>query len=413
MDPAMLYDVALALGLGLLVGLQREWASKPLGGIRTFPLIAILGVLCGALAESFGGWIVAGAFVALAATVVVGDLARLRGGDDDGGVTTEIAILVMFAVGCALPAGYTTEAIVVAGCVAVLLHWKRPLHRLVERMGEKDLRAVIRLTLLGLVILPALPNETYGPYDVLNPFRIWLMVVLIVGISLAAYVAYRLLGARRGSLLGGVLGGLISSTATTVTYARRTKGHAGRAPAATAVIMLASVIVFVRVVVEVGLVAPGILADVAPPLGLMMGFMGVLCIPAVLLMGDRAATREERDPPTELTAAVVFGLLYAIVIFLVAVAKEHFGRRGVYVVAALSGLTDMDAVTLSTANLVSDGRLDVESGWRVILVSSMANVVFKGAVVATLGHPRLLARIALLFGLALAGGATILWLWPA
>jgi len=410
-DFGLLPQIALAIALGLVVGLQREWAEKAIAGIRTFPLIVLLGMLSGALALRFGGWVVTASFVALVVAVVLGTLAQLRAGKAGPGLTTEMAVLVMFAAGCLLAIDYVTEAIVVTGCVTVLLHWKRPLHGFVRRMGEDDVRAVVRLALLGLVILPALPNRNIGPYHVLNPFQIWLMVVLIVGISLVAYVASRLLGPRSGSLMGGVLGGLISSTATTVTYARRTKSDPEESRGAVLVIVVASAVVFGRVLVEILVVAPEIWAGVAPPLVAMMGFMALLGGAAFLTTPTKVDAAEQ-EPPSELKAAVTFGLLYALVLFGVAVARKELGTGGLYAVAALSGLTDMDAITLSTAQLIKAGSVEAATGWRLILVGSMANLVFKAIVIAAVGHARLRARTALFFGLALAGGAGIFLLWP-
>jgi hypothetical protein len=238
-------------------------------------------------------------------------------------------------------------------------------------------------------------------------------VVLIVGISLAAYIASKLLGARVGTLLGGALGGLISSTAATVSYARRTRGAAEAVDGAAIMIVIASTIVFVRVLFEVAVVAPEVLTAVAAPLGVVLALLG-----AIAAASYARARRALRPPahigaPSDLRAAIVFGGLYAAVLFAVALAKEHLGERGLFAVAALSGLTDVDAITLSTAQLLKAGRLDLDTGWRLILTGALANLVFKAAAVAVLGHRRLFARIALQFGIALAGGAAVLAFWPA
>ena len=153
-----LQQLLLAGGLGLLVGMQREWTKGVLAGIRTFPLITVFGALSALLAERFGGWTVAAALLSLAGMVVIGNVTKLQKGDIDPGLTTEMAMLVMFGVGAAVVVGYTALAIATGGSVAVLLHWKRPLHRLVHRIGANDFRAIIRLVVIALVILPVLPN---------------------------------------------------------------------------------------------------------------------------------------------------------------------------------------------------------------------------------------------------------------
>jgi uncharacterized membrane protein (DUF4010 family) len=296
--------------------------------------------------------------------------------------------------------------------VAVLLAWKRPLHHLVRRIGPEDLNAILRLVIVGMVILPLLPDRAYGPFGVLNPFRIWLMVVLIVGISLAAYTAERLLQARSGTLLAGLLGGLISSTATTVGYARRSRGHPAECPAAAAVLVVASTVVFARVVLEVAVVSPALLPHVAPPLLLMMLVMAGLGVASFRGWGAHSDLPVHAGPPADLRAAVVFGLLYGAVLFGVAAVKQGFGNAGMYTVAGLSGLTDVDAITLSTSQLMQNDTVAVGTGWRLILVGAIANLVFKGAVVAVLGHRLLTRRVVVLFGLGVAAGLGILLLWP-
>ncbi|MCA8998096.1 MAG: MgtC/SapB family protein, partial [Planctomycetaceae bacterium] len=403
----------IAFGLGLLVGLQREWAEKRVAGARTFPLITVFGTLCAMLSQSSNGVVLAAGVLSLASLIILGNVAKLREGRIDPGLTTELAALTMFAVGAILVLGSVGAGVAVGGGVAVLLHWKVRLHQLVRNVSEADLQAVARLVLIGLVILPILPNKTFGPYDVINPFEIWLMVVLIVGISLAAYIAYKILGSRVGTLLGGILGGFISSTATTVSYARRTRSDRAMVPVAAGVIVVASTVVFVRVIFEIAVVAPGILRMTAPPLLAMSVWMAAISV-AVFFVSQRGQAEElpDQEPPSNLASAITFGLLYAAVLIGVAAAKEHFGRTGLYSVAVLSGLTDMDAITLSTAQLIEDGRMEVSTGWRLILVGAMSNLLFKGAVVALLGAPRLLGYVAASFGLSLAGGAAILAWWP-
>ena len=208
-DPTeLLQSLATALGLGLLVGLQREWEQNPVAGIRTFALASLFGALCGVMGFAYSGWVIASAFLAFTSMVILGNLSRVREKGPDSGLTTEMALLVMFAVGVITVHGYRMIAVVTAGTVMVLLQSKKRLHGMVRLIGEDDLREISRLVLAGLVILPALPNREMGYLGVLNPFAIWLMVVLIVGISLAAYLAQKFLGGNKGAALAGLVGGL-------------------------------------------------------------------------------------------------------------------------------------------------------------------------------------------------------------
>lgn len=405
--------LGIALGLGLLVGLQRERAASRIAGIRTFALITVFGTLSALLADAFGSWVLPAGLLALAALIVVANVAKIESGEVDPGLTTEVAVLLMYAVGAFVATGHEASAVAVAGSVAILLQLKQPLHRFVQRIGEADIRAIMQFVLISLVILPVLPNRTYGPYDVLNPHQVWWMVVLIVGIGMGGYIAYKLVGARGGALLGGVLGGLVSSTATTVSAARRDGRHAGAANLSALVILLASATVFLRILVEVAAAALGHFGRLAPPLVALFFWMVLLCAVHQARTASSDPDMPSQENPAQLGSALVFGALYAVVLVAVAAAKERFGTAGIYAVAALSGLADVDAITLSTARLVAIGSVDPESGWRAILIAALSNLAFKGAVVAALAGSRLRSRVLTLFGVAFLGGVAILWFWPS
>lgn len=315
----------------------------------------------------------------------------------------------MYLIGAALASGRMVEPVVGGVVVALLLHWKDRLHEFAEGMGNADFNAVMQMALIAFVILPILPNQTYGPYQVINPHGIWLMVVLIVGISMAGYVAFKLFGEKAGAPMAGLLGGLISSTATSVSYARRSATNPARSAAAAFVIVLASTIAFGRVIGELAVVAPGVLSETAAPLLAMMGLMGAIAALLYLRgVGSGPEEMDDHEPPSELKPALIFGALYGVVLLAVAFADERFGSAGLYIVAAISGLTDMDAITLSTAKLMTEpDGLATEVGWRVILLAGLTNLAFKGSVVLSLGAPQLRRRIVPAFGAALMGGAAI------
>jgi uncharacterized membrane protein (DUF4010 family) len=411
MHPDSVLSLLLALALGLLVGLQREWSKNEIAGIRTFPLITVFGAFTGVLTDRTGGWMVAAGLLVVGAMLVIGNLAGLRAGTADPGLTTEAAVLVMFAVGVGVSLGLIGPAIVVTGAVAVLLQWKRELHGFVERIEEAELRAVSRLVLIGLVILPALPNRDFGPYGILNPFEVWLMVVLIVGISLAAYVAYRLFGSRAGVLVTGLLGGLISSTATTLTCSQRAREDQGQTALGGAVIVLASASVFGRVLFEIAAVAPAVFPQVAPPLFVMTVVIAGLAWAALGRSRREPLPVLDRKPPSSLGSAIAFGLLYAVVLLAVAAARQHFGQGALYAVAAVSGLTDLDAITLSTSRLIHSGMLTADAGWRMILVGALANLVFKSGMILAIGGAKLFRWVIPYVSAALTAGALLLVFW--
>jgi len=402
----------ISLGLGLLVGLQREYRGSRVAGIRTFPLISLLGTLVAVMPVPQSAWLLSAGFLGLASLLLFANFAKLSQHDEAAGVTTEVAALLMYSVGAALGFGLTGPAVVLAGVTAVLLHWKGQLHGFVKRIGSQDFRGLIQLVLIALVILPLLPNQTYGPYEVFNPYEIWLVVVLIVGISMVAYVAHRLLGPRVGAILGGVLGGLISSTATTVSFARMSRNSRDISAVAAVVVLIASTIVNARVMIELGVVAPKLLQSAVYPIALFMGVMAAECLVLLWWVRRQPAAMPEPDNPAQLKAAVIFGGLYAVILLVVAWAKDQFGTEALYGVAAVSGLTDVDAITLSTAQLFKRGRVDPDVGTRVVLIALLSNLIFKFGAVLLLGNRRLVLYTAATFGIALLAGLGLLLFWP-
>jgi uncharacterized membrane protein (DUF4010 family) len=412
MEPAALYQkFGLALGLGLLVGLQRERSASALAGFRTFPIVTMLGTLTGVLTAAQGWALSAAGLLALGAICVMGNVTKLRAGTLDPGLTTESALLLMYCLGVFIALGPASVAVVIGALVASLLYLKPQLHGLAKKIGDNDFRGIMQFVAIALVILPLVPDVPLGPYGALNPRRIWWLVVLLTGISLAGYLAYRFCPAESGTLLAGVLGGLISSTATTVTFARRTRHAAGAERSAALVILLAGTIVFARVLVLVAVATPGFFAQIAPPVAIMLGFM--LLISAILWWrahGEKIPLPEQQNP-TELRAALVFTVLFALVFIATAFARERLGNSGLYAVAAISGLTDMDAITVSSAQLANSSTVPPQTVWQLILVAAMANMVFKTVMVAAIGSRALLGRVALCFATAIAGGVALMLFW--
>jgi uncharacterized membrane protein (DUF4010 family) len=308
-------------------------------------------------------------------------------------------------------------AVAVGGAVFLLLHFKEPVHSVISALGANDMRAIVQFALVTLIVLPLLPDRGFGPQAALNPREIWWMVVLVVSMNLVGYVATKLLATRSATLLAGVLGGAVSSTATTVSVARRSRTQ-GSDPAAqalvgTRIIAAAWAMSLLRTLIEVAVVAPSQWLDVAAPLALMLAWM--------LLLGAatwwRGGHGEKESPvnapgnPAELRAALVFAALYALVVLAVAMVKGRFGASALYPVAIVGGLTDTDAVTLSTSNLMARERLVPEAAWQLILLAALANIAVKGAWAGVVGSPPLRKRIAVLTMLALGGGAGILAAW--
>jgi uncharacterized membrane protein (DUF4010 family) len=408
----LLAGLGIALGLGLIVGLQRESTASELAGVRTFPLVTALGAVCALLVPAAGGWVLAAGLVGVAAATAMGNAVRIRAGESDPGITTEVALLLMYGLGAYTLAGNRVVAVVLGGTVAVLLHFKAELHGLVSRLGGSELRAIMQFVLLALVVLPVLPDATYGPYAVFNPREMWFMAVLIVGLSLAGYIALKFFGERAGIVAGGALGGLISSTATTVSWSRLTRGQPEASRAAALVIVIASTVVYGRVLVEIGAVARPFLAAAAPPILVLAAAMAASAVALWLLTRGEVAAHADGQQPASLKTAFSFAALYVLVLLGVAFVNERAGARGLYLVSVVSGLTDVDAITLSVARLVGSGQIDGHQGWRLVVVGVLSNLAFKGAMAAVLGDGRLRRFVVLIFGLQVLIGVGLLMLWP-
>jgi uncharacterized membrane protein (DUF4010 family) len=416
MDYTDITTLGIAFGLGLLVGLQREATNNKMAGVRTFTLIAGLGAIGGFLSRDFDNPFILPIFaLALASILFIGNLANIRTKENpDMGQTTEVAALLMFAIGGYLVLGDRVLGVVAGGGMAILLYIKEHLHGFIDTLKNKELNAIMTFAGISLVILPVLPNQTYGPLDVVNPYNIWLMVVLIVGISVIGYFIYKFTGQRVGLISNGVLGGLISSTATTVSYARKTAGNKPLSSMAAFVITAASAIALVRVIIEVGVVIPGKLSGIILPLAVEFFLMAAICVGMFYMIHRKKDSGKMPEPknPAQFRSAVVFGLLYGIILLAVAFAKQEFGSGALYIVAVISGLTDVDAITLSLSQLMKKGDLQVDTGWRLILLASLSNLLFKGIMATVLGSSALRNWIGMSFGISILAGLLLIWLWP-
>ena len=320
----------------------------------------------------------------------------------------------MFLVGVLLVHGPREVAVVVGGGTAILLHAKRLLHGFAIRLGDADVRAIMQFALVSLVVLPVLPDRTFGPFplNVLNPYKIWLMVVLVVGINLFGYMIYKFVGARAGIVLGGVLGGLISSTATTLTYARRSRVNPAESATSAAVVMIACTVLWARIMLLTAAVGGPLVWAVARPIGLLFAASVGVSVLLYLRRGREHQAMAEQHNPSNLRDGLVFGAIYALVLVGLAWFGSKMGAGGLFGMAAVSGLTDMDAVTLSTARFVKEQGLSAGDGARAVIIAAMANTVFKGVLASAAGSrafalrlvPGLVVLMALGAGLAVVGG---------
>ncbi|NNE11732.1 MAG: MgtC/SapB family protein [Ilumatobacter sp.] len=392
--------LGVALAVGLLVGLQRQFAKQHdpddlFAGARTFALIGLLGGLSAHLAVIFDSVaiFVVGA-IALAAVVAIGYAASARGGGL--GVTTEIAALVTFLTGAVAGVGEYTLAAAVAVATTVLLAAKPYTRRFVSQIDEQDVKATLQFAVLVALILPVLPRDPMGPepFDAASPFKVGLMVVFILGLSFLGYVSIKILGARRGIGLTGILGGLVSSTAVTLTMSERSKSSAGLLRALAMAVLFAWAIMYARVLVEVGVVNADLLSEVAVPIGAGLVFTGGWAALVSLGRRRRADEVDEGDEkfanPFSLGPAIQFGLLYGVVLIGSKALSMWLGEAGVYVGALASGMADVDAITLSMAELSrGDGTVSDAAAANAIVLAAASNTIVKGGLVWTISTPQM------------------------
>lgn len=402
-----------ALAVGLLVGLEREQTKREtggasVGGIRTYPIFALVGGIA-MLLETASIWL---PLVALAGVVVL--LAIAYAGDVrkgvDVGLTTEASVLATYLLGAlATSRGVVepmAERLLLVAALGItltfLLSAKQRLHGIVAKISRDDLLSTIKFLIAAAIVLPMLPREDMGPLDALNPFGVGLMVVLISGLSFLGYVAMRLYGQRRGVLLSAAIGGLASSTAVTIAFSNRTKQNPELAPVAAGAIAIASTIMIARVGVLVGLINPSLLsllvfplvgAGIGAMLGGLVGYHGTQ---------DAADQPLEVKNPFELGNAIRFGIAFALIALATKAARHYLGNQGLFIAAGVAGLTDVDAVSLSTARL--SGPHDIAAAI-AILIAVVANTVVKSSIALAIGGRRLGKRAFLIGGLIVVGAA--------
>lgn len=409
-----------SLAVGLLIGMERGWRDRDLAegarvaGLRTFSLVGLLGGALAVLPTEFGAWPLLGGMLGLSLLLAVSyrEASRASG---NLSITTAVAMLLTFVLGALAPRG-ATQALAAAVVVAVLLNLKPTLHRWLQLMQHRELTAALQLLVLSLVILPNLPDAGYGPYQALNPYRLWWAVVLIAGLSLAGHLAMRITGAHRGLFWTGVLGGLASSTAATLTLARHAKHQPELAQAAAAGALAACGVMFLRMTVLVASIQPALLR----PLGGPLVTAGVVLFVLAVWQWHRrsregiAAQAVEPVATFDLGTALGFGIFLAVMAVLVPAAREALGAPGIYALAALSGLADVDATVISVARLQGAGGLTVATTVLAVGLTTLANMLTKTVIAWKIGSTAVGWPVLRGYAVAVAAGAGALAMgWSA
>jgi len=388
-NPELLMPAIAALGIGLLIGLQREYDqrrkdtthhSEP-AGIRTFAFVSLLGNLLTWLPAQMMSW---GIMIGLAATAGLAMLAYQRSSNRkraDVGMTTEIALVLIFVLGVLTGLGHVLQASILAVVVFTLLSYKKLLHRFSGALSPMDMHQALQFLIVTVVILPILPDQAYGPYGAFNPQRTWLMVVLISGIGFAAYTLIKTLGQKAGLSLTGLLGGLVSSTAVTLTMSRLCRSNPALQMQCVLAILLACATMFPRVWALTLIFNAQLSLFLLFPAIAVIAVTLVVCVLLWKKTGSPHVSKHYRPEfnPLSLPVALGFGAFFAFIVLLTRAAQDYFGDAGILGIAFLSGLSDVDAITLSVSQMDS-AAIVAQLAAQAILLACAANSAVKLAI---------------------------------
>ena len=391
----------ISLALGFLIGLEREYAKRVVdkeeqfAGVRTYTFIALFGFLCAFLSQRFGDWLFITGLLGLIAMVVTTYVLTAKNGSY--GITTELSGILAYLIGALVFEGEILLAVIVTVIITSLLSLKVKLHSFIATLTPQEIRAFIQFVIISAVVLPFLPNEPFGPNGVWNPYEIWTMVVLVTGLSLAGYLLAKILGARKGTLLAGIVGGSVSSTAVTLSVARRTREDPNASHVIAAVsIIAATTIMYPRILLETWVVNRHLAVQLALPVAFIVVVAFVVAYLIHRTGGKEAAVEVPTKNPLNFSVAIQFALIYMAVVWLMDLASARYSAEGLYIGSLVFGATDMDAITLSIAR--KPDIADSLQGMTAVLLATLSNTVMKFLIVIVFGDKSLRKWVGLGFG---------------
>jgi uncharacterized membrane protein (DUF4010 family) len=390
MNLTMMSRLAIALAVGLIIGMERGWASRAssegqrIAGIRSFGFVGLFGGLSAVLAEFFDVSVLAIALLSFTAIVVTSYSISTQKTSDIG-ITTELSLFLTFLLGALAGKGFGAEALATGVITAVLLRFKQEIHQSLQKLDQQELVATLQLLLIAALALPLLPNQNLGPWNALNPRAIGWLILLIASISYVGYFAMKLLGTRVGLLSTAVLGALVSSTAVTVSFARIARRGQASLAVLGAGISLAAATMAVRILLEVSLVNSALIPWLIAPIAILAIVPGIAAVIITLRKTQREPSTEiPLKNPIELGSALGYGMILSLLFVLIRAIEAWFGNAGIYALSAISGITDVDAVSLSLAQATKTG-LPLSVGATGILIAAMVNTVIKAIFATVIG----------------------------
>ena len=386
--PRWFFYLLLSVLIGGLVGLEQESyhrkvEEKHFGGIRTFPLISLMGFSVQYFIKSF---IVTGLVFFGFSLMIVGEYMYEAIYFNRKGVTTEVAGLLTFIMGIVLAKGYVIEAVTLSIFMTLILSMREFLHNFIEKyIYKKDVSAILKFLIVTAILYPLLPNKDFT-FLKLNPRSIWVMVILISTISFTAYFATKLFGSKKGILVTALLGGLMSSTAVTLAFSKRSHEAPELSDELAAGIILASSIMFLRQWIVMLVIYP----KISYGFFLFSIFMFAVGVAFVLKKPRSAASINiEFSNPYDITHALLFGAFYTVILILSKLAHMYLGSKGMYLLGFVSGLADVDPLTISMSQLAKSGVVDLNVALVSIIISSITNTLIKAVYANMFGHSHL------------------------
>ncbi len=392
----LFYRFGVALAIGFLVGLQREYAygsthKEIFAGERTLALMGLVGCTAAMAADELASpWPFVVILSLMGALVTVSYFVTAWHGSV--GLTTEVAVVLTIIAGALCYWNHLGLAVALAVVTTVLLSIKMEMDTFVRRITREDVYATLKFAVITAIVLPVLPNQSFGPppWDVLNPYKIWLMVVLISAISFLGYVLVKVVGSKQGIGLTGLLGGMVSSTAVTLSFSERSQKDTELAKPFALAITVAWTVMFSRVVVVVALLNKDLLKAFWMPMAASAAVGLAYCVYLYISQhGDDEEGGVDFSNPFELGPAVKFGLIYGVILLISKAAQMYLPAAGIYLASIVAGLTDVDAITLSMAELSRTGGLEMSTAARAVVLAAMSNTVVKGGIVMSSGSSAL------------------------
>lgn len=409
-------NLGIAFAIGLLVGLERGWQHRDanegqrVAGVRTLAIVGLAGGVCGLLSQQLTPIILGLALLAMAIMLTAAHLVSSRQLDNYG-ITSEIATFTTFVLGALAAVGLPSVAAAGAVAVVVLLGLKPELHRWLERLNHSEILAALELLVITVIVLPVLPDRAMGPWNALNPFLLWALIVLVTAMSFIGHFAVRMLGQTRGILLSGAVGGLASSTAVIVSFAQLARRRPVLSNLLGTGVILAQTVTFPRMLVVTWFVSRPLATSSFMPLAVMT--LSSLACGLILHWRTTAVAKKaprNLGPPFRMKETLRFGVLLVAITLISAALNEYLGATGVYLVAAVGSLVNLTAVTLSIAQLTSHG-LGNSTGTYALVVAAVCGGLFKAILAAWLGGRRLGVRAGIAGGVtAIVGLLSLFWM---